>query len=806
MNANPLPKSATRALRRTFWVLAVERGARAFWPLGAVLALGAALWLSGLVPALPGWSARATLAALGLGGLVALARGLRGFRAPTRAEARGRLDSTLPGRPLAALADSQAIGAGDPASRAVWATHRARMAERLAEARAPLPRPGLALADPFALRLIALTTLAAAALFGARTPPGELAALLPGHGAAALAEASWEGWIEPPGYTGKPVLYLADQPEGALAVPVGSRVTLHLYGKLGALTVEAPWEGAGGEAATRAFKIDGDGSLRLGGTEWQIVATPDLPPEVRPDGELSRNVAGEMRLPFRARDDYGVSAGQASMTLDLDRVDRRFGLALAPEPRAAVVVDLPMPYRGDRAEIAETLVENLAEHPWAGLPVLLTLGVTDAAGQQGQSAPMEIALPGRRFLDPLAAAIIEMRRDILWSAENAPRAARVLRAVSHRPEGLFPREIQYAKLRMAARQLERGVEAAGRDEVAAALWDIAVEIEDGALSDALERLRRAQERLSEAMRQGASPQELSELMEDYRQASRDYMRQLAEQGAEGEPRAEGEQMQLSQQDLQAMMDRIEELMAEGRTAEAEQMLQMLQQMMENMKMAQGGPGQQGEGAQAMEGLRDTLREQQGLSDEAFRGLQDRQGRGQQGQPGEGAQGQDGRALAERQRGLEGELEQQRQALPGAGTDEGQAAREALERAGRAMDDAARALEEGDTSGALDRQAEAMEALREGMRGLGEALRREAQAGQPGQQGAQGGQPGEQRQTDPLGRNPGGAGATATDSPLEGGEEVYRRAQELMDELRRRAGERDRPELERDYIRRLLDLF
>ncbi|MFN4130908.1 MAG: DUF4175 family protein, partial [Paracoccaceae bacterium] len=39
-----------------------------------------------------------------------------------------------------------------------------------------------------------------------------------------------------------------------------------------------------------------------------------------------------------------------------------------------------------------------------------------------------------------------------------------------------------------------------------------------------------------------------------------------------------------------------------------------------------------------------------------------------------------------------------------------------------------------------------------------------------------------------------------------GEDVYRRAQDLLDEIRRRTGDQQRPEAERDYLRRLLDMF
>ena len=38
------------------------------------------------------------------------------------------------------------------------------------------------------------------------------------------------------------------------------------------------------------------------------------------------------------------------------------------------------------------------------------------------------------------------------------------------------------------------------------------------------------------------------------------------------------------------------------------------------------------------------------------------------------------------------------------------------------------------------------------------------------------------------------------------QDVYRRAQELLDEIRKRAGEQGRPDQERSYLKRLLDLF
>ncbi|WP_040651109.1 TIGR02302 family protein [Roseovarius sp. 217] len=862
---NPL-KALTARLRRplllTWAGLIAERLVRAFWPMWSVIAAGAAALMLGLhdlaaVEVVWGTAMLAALAVLVYGVL-----GFVKFRFPRRAEALARMDEAMPGRPLAALADVQAIGAGDAGSAALWRAHQARMAARAAGARAVEPDLRLSRQDPFGLRYIALLGLVVALLFGSIWRAGSVAEMVPGgaRGAALAAGPTWEGWIEPPSYTGLPSLYLADQGE-VIEVPEGSRITLRFYGEVGALSLTETVSGEGAEAAStdpeQQFEVARAGEMRIdgpGGRSWAVAALADAAPEVEVVERDARTAFdGQMSQPFAARDDYGVVSGGAVFALDLARVDRRYGLAVEPEPREVIRLDLPMPLAGDRTEFTETLVENLSEHPWAHLPVTLRLQVADAAGQEGQSEPFVMVLPARRFFDPMAAAVIEQRRDLLWSRQNAGRVVQVLRAVSYKPEGrLFRSEKAYLRLRVIVRQLEamtqsEGLDEAERDEIAQALWDLGVLLEDGDMGDALERMRAAQERLSEAMKNGASEEEIARLMQDLRDATQDYLRQKMQQAErenpeESDQRSAENMMQMNQQDLQDMMDRIQELMEQGRYAEAQQALEEFQQMMENMQVTQG-QGQQGQspGEQAMEGLAETLREQQGLSDQAFRDLQEQfnpgaqsgqsqnnegrsggEGRGeshdgqqgqggqggeQQGQGGEGReQAEDGQtgegSLAERQDALRQELERQRQGLPQLGGEAGEAAREALERAERAMEGAEEALRSDDLAGAIDNQADAMEALREGMRNMGEAM---AEQQNPGGQGDAEGQPG-QAQADPLGREAGQGRQAGTQDSLLQGEDVYRRARELLDEIRKRSGEGERPDVELDYLRRLLERF
>lgn len=838
-NLSPeLTKQLRWPLRLTRAAMGMERGWRAFWPLASVIMVAIA-WAQFV-----GFTSLCFVV-LGISVLSTLFWGMRRFRWPTRGEVEARLDRQIPQRPLTALRDDTAIGGDDAVSLSIWQAHQARMATLAATAKAEAPNLRVADRDPFALRLMAAVACIMALLFGVAPQAVQTPVLSPDTACANCpSPLPWEGWIEPPAYTGQPSLYLNDQPSGPLPVPSGSRLTLRFYGletapiALGGDLIDGPAQ------EVMQTEITQNGTLTIGrdGPKWSITPIRDLPPDIRPEGEMTREISGQFQQAFLAVDDHGVIWGAAQIDLALERVDRRHGLALPPDQRPPLTVDLPRPYRGDLRLIKEVWEENLAEHPWAGLPTKITLLAEDGAGQEGRASPLDMTLPARRFFAPEARALIELRRDLLWARAGAPRVAQILRAILHRPDGLSLPDGAYLSLRAVIRDLETAVAAGmskkAQDTLAATLWDIALQIEETGLDDARERLARAQDQLEQAMRDGATEEELSELMEELRDAMEDYLSRLAQNPDQGQqqPMPDGQQMEMSSADLDAMMERIEELMREGRMDEAMQMLDALRRMMENMQVTQGGS--EGQSQQARDGLADTLRQQQGLSDEAFRDLQEQggqgnqageskgntgrdggQGRGQshsdEGQLGEGQSGETGDQgensprggkLAQRQRELQDQLNAQRRNLPGAGSEAGNAARDALGEAGRAMGEAADALGEGDLAGALDRQAEAMEALREGLRQFDDTMRSQ-QAGREGQQGQTGQDQDSRNARDPLGRSTGSqSGMGATDGGYVTEEDLRRRAQELTNELRRRSGETARPQEERDYIERLLEQF
>lgn len=826
--------------------MALERLLRAFWPLGS---LAAALWAAlafGAAEVLPRF-ALVVLVALAASAALALAwRGMRGLRWPSRAEALARVDAGLPGRPLAALADRPALGRDDPGALAVWAAHLERMRRRAAAARATPPDLRLARFDPWALRLAALAALIAAAVFARSDAVSSLGAALAPSGAAAVASGpSFEAWAEPPAYTARPTLYLPEVPsEPAVSVPQGTRITVRVYGDAARFALEqSVGGGASGAAAALAPAADGiavasfdvvaSGSVALVEdgdplAAWSFVMQPDAPPEIDLAEPLGRAPTGETQLAWRASDDHGVVAARAEVALDLAAVDRRHGLAAAPAPREPLLVDLPLPMTRAAQEVTDTLVEDFSKHPFAGLPVTITLVAEDAIGQQGRREDITAVLPARRFYDPVAAALIEQRRDLLWTADNAHRVIKVLRAVTWRPEGAFDNERAYLATRIAIRRLaaaaDRPDNAAAVDEVAEMLWRAALLLEEGSLGDAAERLARARERLREALRSDASDEEIAQLMDELRQATRDYMQQLAEEAIRNGDRQQAQRpppgQTMTQDQIQELMDRIQELSEQGRRAEAEALLEMLQQLLENMEMqlAESGEGQggqqgaQGEGEQSMQDLGDALREQQDLADDSFQELQRqfREGRGQQ--PGGGAESEGqgrgqggapgGEDLADRQDALRRLTEELQRGLP---DQAGEAAREALRGAERSMGEAEGALRDGDTAGALDRQADAIEGLREGLREMARDMR-QAEAGQPGGQSGPEGEAFSDGRNDPLGRPLGSRGDVGANEEMVPDADAAARARGLLDEIRRRSGEQARPQIELDYLRRLLDRF
>jgi uncharacterized protein (TIGR02302 family) len=294
---------------------------------------------------------------------------------------------------------------------------------------------------------------------------------------------------------------------------------------------------------------------------------------------------------------------------------------------------------------------------------------------------------------------------------------------------------------------------------------------------------------------------------------------------------------LRQQDLQNMIERMERLSRQGDKEGARQLLEQLQEMLENLQMAQ--PGQSGDNdmEQALNELGDMIRKQQQLRDKTFKQGQDSRRdhmRGkQQGDQGMGDLQQDQDALRDRlkklqdqlakrgmgqmqrgDKGKNGQHGQQGQGQQGQGqqgqgdqedqADQGDSDNNGLGDADSAMGDASGQLGDGNPDGAADSQGRALDALRKGAQQLSEAMQQgdgEGQGDGPGERAGR--QQGNGTQTDPLGRPLHGREYSDELSKMVPGEIDVQRARRILEELRRRLADPSRPQVELDYLERLL---
>ena len=98
------------------------------------------------------------------------------------------------------------------------------------------------------------------------------------------------------------------------------------------------------------------------------------------------------------------------------------------------------------------------------------------------------------FIKPLARALIEQRRNLALDAEAKPRVLTALDALTIAPERFTPELSHYLGLRSIYWQLTHAKTDDELRDVVARLWDMAVTIEDGKLSDAEAALRRRRRR------------------------------------------------------------------------------------------------------------------------------------------------------------------------------------------------------------------------------------------------------------------------------------------------------------------------
>jgi uncharacterized protein (TIGR02302 family) len=270
---------------------------------------------------------------------------------------------------------------------------------------------------------------------------------------------------------------------------------------------------------------------------------------------------------------------------------------------------------------------------------------------------------------------------------------------------------------------------------------------------------------------------------------------------------------LRQQDIQNMLNQLEQMARSGNKEAARRLLDQLQSMMENLQMARPNQGDQDDNdmMSALDELGDMIRKQQQLRDKTFKQGQESRRNDRPNQRGQqfGDLRQDQQTLRDRLKKL---LEQLRQHGLGQQQGKGQQGKQGgnemgqLGDAGKAMGEAEGDLGQGDADGAVDSQGRALEAMRKGARGMAQAMEQRGYGPGPGQQAGRNGRERADNDTDPLGRPRRHHGFNDDVTVKVPGEIDAQRARRILEELRKRYGESNRPQLELDYIERLLQGF
>lgn len=842
-----LDQMATRGRMAMVW--------EGVWPslVGVLMVIAAFLCVSwlGLWLYLPRW---ARLTGLGLFAIALIATlwPLIRYRLPGRAAALARVDrdSGLPNRPASSMDDKLAGEPEDPQTRALWRLHIRRTLENASKLKVGAPSPRMVDRDRFALRALALLAVCATAIIAGPERWVRITSAFDMRTIGSAAAAfRLDAWIDPPAYTGRPPVLLrtAATAEGASAEnqainsPSNSIVIVRasegagvIAEATGALALIKPDEEKSGEGEASAektpvraaapastdgpraleqkFRLSGDGRLvlkRLGRivASYDLSAIPDNPPSISLVGEPRNNVRGSLTLRYKLEDDYGVLSAEAGFTQPLINGKPVTGRTLVPPPKMPLALAAGAGGRGE----AETTTD-LSENPWAGARVTMTLTARDEGGNIGKSEPGQMTLPQRVFVKPLARALVEQRRNLVLSPDDRKRVTASFEALMIEPEEFKTPPGVYLGLYTIARRLDTAKNDDDLRAVADLIWEMALRIEEGDLTDAERDLRAAQQALREALERGASEEEIKKLMDQLRAAMDRFLREFAERQMR-DPANRDQQAQdqnnrdreITSQDLRSMLDRMEQMARQGNRADAQRMLEQLQNMLENLRTAR--PNQQNQQGRemnrALNQLDRLMRDQQALRDQTFRESQRRQEQeGQQQDQDQQRQQQGNQSLQQQQEALRRQLEELQRRMqqfgmkPPEGFGEAEKEmREAEQQLGRGQQGQGQAAEA---------QGRALEQLRRGAQSMAQQMQQQRGPGnQPGQGDPFGQGSRETANPDPLGRdqhNRGDQTRSQFDPP---GAPAAERAQRILEELRRRLSDPSRPPIELEYLERLL---
>lgn len=801
----------------SFVIVLAERMLNAFWPVLTWTFFFAGLWLLQIPLTFGFYAAIAAQIIFIAGFLYIFTKNAKNFQWPRHKEIKRRIetDSKVHHRPLSNAGD-KIVYTGSLLTYNLWHRNKAYLREALKKLKPAKLQTILANRDPHALRYAALLFFVCGLLVaGQDWNTRLLSGILPFAAPEINKGTSLQLIIKPPDYVSKADLDIKG--EDKLKIPVGSTVKAILNGGFikPILLIDKkkiPFKESENETWIAEAKITEGTNIAVRRmlmtmASWDIEITPDTPPTLKIKSEPLFTTNSQIVIPVQVHDDYGVERLAAEMTLDP---------AAGKPPLGDPATEERSILSPAGKDFDTSPVYDFTAHPWAGLPVEIKLTAKDHLGQSASAEPIKITLPERSFRHPISNQIITFRKQLITTPEmpTQPMASEIETYLAY--PGAFQNDlVTFLAIRTLASRLywfPPSIE--NTKQVIGLMWDIAIKIEDGDLPLAERNLRNAQNALDRALQNDATDAEISSLMHELREAMAAYLtemqRELQKKMAEN---SQTPSVTLDPDAVQNFLDQMQEALQQGDRKTLQNMLSQLQRMMD---MVSPQYAELPKDMQKMQEIANLLQEIIQRQEILLTHTQEKMNTIAPFQL-DITKPVDPQVLL--QLGLqpptfvdtkENETEQEsiRISLNQVMTSEALGpwgAPDNIKGAEREMQTSSESLSKNDPQTSIPHQEEALRLLKQSQQeAIQQFMQRLQQIGGSFSPNGQG------LNYDPLGRPyeaKAGDGGLFPGSDVKLPDEAERQqALEILRELRRRSGQRERPELELDYYRRLLKQF
>lgn len=494
------------------------------------------------------------------------------------------------------------------------------------------PAPGLAAADRYGLRFMAISVLFIAVLVtkDVKNTDFKTAFIPETPQVLKVTPKIAELWFTPPEYTGLAPLYVTKENQGFLEVPRGSVLTARinkgwLTPHISTTTGRKKFTRNPDGGYTLEYNIqDGDKVITLKSgliphLKMKTNVVADMPPILSIVEGPTISEENRVHLRYASQDDFGL---------------KTISLKISPDRMIARRIGNPEPYVQDFALNAQKFIDqtlnlDLTDHDFAGLPVELLIEATDSFDQITRTDIIPVILPELEFTHPVARQLAAIRKEILWSADldGLKIFANTIERILSHPESFRNDTTVLLGLNSAMYRMRftQNLDPKTVSELRALLWSLALHIEGGSLRVATDNLKDALSQLAQALENPSlSEKDIQPLQEQLEQAMSEYLNsllgeltaQLQEQGADFQIPDELKQHLQNNLNTNEFMQEMMDALQNGSREDLADALRQMEQMVDQLKNQKFQPMSK-ETQQYLEELsklREVIREQEELLD------------------------------------------------------------------------------------------------------------------------------------------------------------------------------------------------